>query len=292
MVLERGPRHLHTDFRQSMDVELLSRIYGLVQGDGAQIVVGNGVGGGSNLYLAASLRSPSETFERRDHRPEDGPDRRMWPAEISRAGARPLLRARRAGAPRPAPELEAGREVRRPLGGDADRGRAHLRPRAGRDRPRTAASRRSGATRAASTPRRTRSSRTTSPRPSRSASRCGPNYEAELIKQSASRPYRYVVTFAEIDNEGPNPTRQPTGNTIEVECKVLILSAGAMGNSPLLMRSRPALPGLSAQLGKNVGINGDHIAGDRVRRAEGQGRARPARLRTVLQGQPHHDDEL
>src|ERR671937_912518 len=84
LVLERGPRHQHTDFRQSMDLDLLSRIYGLVQGDGAQIVVGNGVGGGSNLYLAASLRSPSETFERRDHRPDDGSDRRMWPAAISR----------------------------------------------------------------------------------------------------------------------------------------------------------------------------------------------------------------
>jgi enediyne biosynthesis protein E9 len=88
-VLERGPRHLHTDFRQSMDVDLLSRIYGLIQGQGAQIVVGNGVGGGSNLYLAASLRSPSETFERRDHRPDDGPDRRMWPKQVSRATLNP-----------------------------------------------------------------------------------------------------------------------------------------------------------------------------------------------------------
>src|SRR6478609_4777916 len=84
LVAERGQRHLHTDFRQSMDTELLSRLYGLVQGNGAQIVVGNGVGGGSNLYLAASLRSPSETFERRDHRPDDGSDRRMWPARLSR----------------------------------------------------------------------------------------------------------------------------------------------------------------------------------------------------------------
>ena len=33
-----------------------------------------------------------------------------------------------------------------------------------------------------------------------------------------------------------------------------------MGNSPLLMRSRPGLPSLSSQVGKNVGINGDHIA--------------------------------
>ena len=89
MVLERGRRHQHTDFRQSMDIEHLSRIYGLVQGQGAQIVIGDGVGGGSNLYLAASLRSPSETFERRDRRPDDGPDRRMWPAEISRATLNP-----------------------------------------------------------------------------------------------------------------------------------------------------------------------------------------------------------
>src|SRR5919109_5021901 len=85
LVLDHGPRHRHTDFRQSMDVENLSRIYGLVQGQGAQIVVGNGVGGGSNFYLAASLRSPRDTFECRDRRPDDGPERRMWPQQISRA---------------------------------------------------------------------------------------------------------------------------------------------------------------------------------------------------------------
>ena len=69
MVLERGRRHQHTDFRQSMDLEHLSRIYGLVQGQGAQIIAADGVGGGSNFYLAASLRSPRETFERRDRHP-------------------------------------------------------------------------------------------------------------------------------------------------------------------------------------------------------------------------------
>ena len=41
---------------------------------------------------------------------------------------------------------------------------------------------------------------------------------------------------------------------------MLILSAGAMGNSPLLMRSRPGLPSLSSQVGKHLGGNGDHIA--------------------------------
>ena len=41
---------------------------------------------------------------------------------------------------------------------------------------------------------------------------------------------------------------------------MLILAAGAMGNPPLLMRSRPLLPGLSGRVGKHLGVNGDHIA--------------------------------
>ena len=83
-----------------MHIDHLSDVYELIQGQGAQIVVGNGVGGGSNLYLAASLRSPRETFERRDRRPGDGPDRRMWPRADLAPLARPVLRARRAGAAR------------------------------------------------------------------------------------------------------------------------------------------------------------------------------------------------
>src|SRR6059058_5029570 len=88
-VLERGRRYQHTDFRQSMDIDHLSDVYMLIQGQGAQIVTANAVGGGSNLYLAASLRSPRETFERRDQRPGDGPVRRMWPKAISRATLNP-----------------------------------------------------------------------------------------------------------------------------------------------------------------------------------------------------------
>src|SRR5919201_6805350 len=109
LVLERGRRHKHTDFRQSMSAEYLSDVYNLIQSSGgsgvllangpqgAQIVTANALGGGSNLYLAASLRAPSETFERRDHRPDDGPDRRMWPSQISRRTLDPFYaRAERA----------------------------------------------------------------------------------------------------------------------------------------------------------------------------------------------------
>jgi choline dehydrogenase-like flavoprotein len=84
VVLERGRRYKHTDFKQSMHIGHLSDVYLLIQGQGAQVVVANGVGGGSNLYLAASIRSPRETFERRDRRPGDGPARRIWPGAIPR----------------------------------------------------------------------------------------------------------------------------------------------------------------------------------------------------------------
>src|SRR4051812_37479236 len=97
LVLERGRRFKHTQFRQSMDIGHLSDVYNLAQSSGGagsliapgpggvQVVTANAVGGGSNLYLAASLRAPREVFERRDHRADDGPDRRMWPREISRS---------------------------------------------------------------------------------------------------------------------------------------------------------------------------------------------------------------
>ena len=45
----------------------------------------------------------------------------------------------------------------------------------------------------------------------------------------------------------------------EIECKVLILAAGAMGTPPILMRSRGSLPSLSPQVGLHVGVNGDHV---------------------------------
>ena len=125
-VLERGRRYGHTDFRQSTDIDHLSDVYLLIQGQGAQVVTANAVGGGSNLYLAASLRSPSETFERRDRRPDDGPDAPDVAARDLARGARSLLRARRAWAAGETTDLGSGVEVGRAVGGDAGRCRPHL----------------------------------------------------------------------------------------------------------------------------------------------------------------------
>ena len=87
-----------------------------------------------------------------------------------------------------------------------------------------------------------------------------PSSQVELITRSAATPYRYVVNVSEIDNDSADPTRAPTGNTTQIECKVLILAAGAMGTTPLLMRSRTTLPTVSGQVGKHLGVNGDHMA--------------------------------
>src|SRR3954464_12799266 len=271
LVLERGARFKHTDFRQSMAISNLARVYNLIQSSGGagsvtapgpsgvQVVTANAVGGGSNLYLAASLRSPQETFERRDHRADDGEDRRMWPKQISRKTLDPFYA--RAG---------AGLRVNRPTWAQVSKSgglwAATLRA-AGHTCDRVPV---------AISPKRcvnakwchtgcifgAKNSLITNYLPS--AERLGvqirPNFRLDSIRQSSARPYRYLVTAAAMDNDGPNPTRQATGQTVELECKALILATGAMGNPSILMRSRNDLPALSDQVGKNLGVNGDHIA--------------------------------
>ena len=258
VVLERGKRFGHTEFKQSMDIDHLSDVYNLIQGQGAQVVVGNAVGGSSNLYLAASLRSPTETFERRDRRPGDGPDRRMWPAAISRRTLNPYYARAERG-------LRVSRPTWRQVSKAGGLWAAALRS-AGHTCDRVPV---------AISPARcvnanwchtgcifgAKNSMITNYLPS--AERLGvqvrPQVEIQSVRQSSSRPYRYIV-------------KDGAGN--EIECKVLVLATGAMGNAPILLRSRNDLPSLSEQVGRNLGVNGDHVAGiefdpARVRRALG-----------------------
>ena len=87
-----------------------------------------------------------------------------------------------------------------------------------------------------------------------------PNLQVESVRQSSARPYRFIVTVSPMDNAGANPTRQPSGAKQEIECKALVLGTGAMGDAPILMRSQNDLPALSREVGKHLGVNGDHIA--------------------------------
>jgi hypothetical protein len=84
-----------------------------------------------------------------------------------------------------------------------------------------------------------------------------PLVQVNEVAPSAARPYRWFVRGGVVDPE----TKQTTA-PVEVECKVAILAAGALGTPPILMRSRNngALPAISPHLGRHLGVNGDHIA--------------------------------
>jgi choline dehydrogenase-like flavoprotein len=257
VVLERGRRMGHTDFRQSLDIDHLSHVYELIQGQGAQVVTANLVGGGSNLYLAASLRAPTETFERRDHRPDDGPDRRMWPAALSRKALDPYYA-----------RAEAGLRVNRPGWDQVSKSGGLW----------AAALDHSGHTcdrvPLAISPERcvnakwcytgcifgAKNSLITNYLPS--AERTGVEIrngvQVDWVEQSNARPYRWIVHGNGVDPE----TKGSTGAIDPIECKVVILCAGAMGSPPILLRSRlrGPLPSLPGDVGKHLGQNGDHVA--------------------------------
>jgi enediyne biosynthesis protein E9 len=256
LVLERGKRFGHRDFRQSMDVDHLSDVYGLIQGQGAQIVVANLVGGGSNLYLAASLRSPSETFERHDHHPDDGPQRRMWPQEISRKKLDPYysrveaaLRVNRPSWDRVSKSGGVWAAMLREAGHTCDRVPVAIDP----DRCVEAKWCYTGCVFGAKNSVITNYLA--------SAERAGvevrPLIQIDSVAPSSARPYRWMVRGAKID-----PDTKTEAGSVEIECKVLIMSAGAMGTPPILLRSQfnGSLPSVSPHLGRHLGVNGDHVA--------------------------------
>ncbi len=266
VVLERGQRFGHTDFRQSMDVDHLSDVYELIQGQGAQIVAANLVGGGSNLYLAASLRAPSETFERTDHHPDDGPRRRMWPKAINRKSLNRYYG-----------RAEAGLRVRQPSWKEVSKSggvwAAMLRE-AGKtcdrvplaidfDRCVDAKWCYTGCVFGAKNSLITNYLA--------SAERAGvevrPLVMVNEVVPSSARPYRWIVRGVKVD-----PATKAGTEPIEIECKVAILAAGALGTPPILMRSQQsgALPAISPHLGRHLGVNGDHVAAIEVdsRKAE------------------------
>jgi choline dehydrogenase-like flavoprotein len=266
LVLERGRRYKHTDFRQSMSIDHLSNVYNLIQssqGSGGQMVVANAVGGGSNLYLAASLRSPREIFERRDHHPGDGPDRRMWPEPISRAALNPYYA-----------RVERALRVRQPSWNEVSKSGglwAATLDAAGHTCDRVPLAIDFGRcvdakwchTGCVFGAKNTVNTNYLSAAESAGV-RVRANRQVESVRRSSAEGYRYIVTASVMDNEGDNPTRQPVAlPPEEIECKVLVMAAGAMGTPPILMRSvqNGELASLSTRIGKHLGVNGDHVAG-------------------------------
>lgn len=65
----------------------------------------------------------------------------------------------------------------------------------------------------------------------------------------------YIVRYRDLtDFEGTNPKRAPTG---ELHCKVLVVSAGALGSTYLMLRNAERLGGMPPPLGTKFCGNGD-----------------------------------
>jgi choline dehydrogenase-like flavoprotein len=243
VMLERGKRFGHKDFAQSMAIDNLSKIYDLTQGDGMQVVTANAVGGGSNLYLAASLRAPTETFERRDRRPGDGEERRMWPDAISRSSLNPYYA-----------RVEKGLRVQRPtwkqvsksggLWAAALNAAHHTCDRV----PLAISEERCVNAKWCHTGCIFGAKNSLITNYLAAAEHLGvqvrPETEVQSVRPGPGAPYRYTVSTSAGD----------------FDAKVVILATGAMGDAPILMRSRQSLPSLSQQVGQHLGSNGDHVA--------------------------------
>src|SRR3954463_14224028 len=59
VMLERGGDYGHLDYKQSMDLDHLSKVYRLVQGQGGQFVTANAVGGGADLHPPTQILAPN-----------------------------------------------------------------------------------------------------------------------------------------------------------------------------------------------------------------------------------------
>jgi choline dehydrogenase-like flavoprotein len=253
VVLERGRRFRHVDFKQSMHVDHLSSVYNLIQGQGCQVVTANAVGGGSNLYLAASLRSPSETFERRDRGPGDGPERRMWPDPISRATLNPYYERAERGLRVNAPD----RGTRCPKSGGLW---AATLAAAGHTCDRVPLASARALREREVVPHRLHLRRQELADHQLPRQRRALGVQVRPASRSVGAPVQRAAVplrrhRAVIDRDPP-AERLASRSSARCSC----CRPARWATPPILMRSRNDLPALSDHVGKHLGVNGDHVA--------------------------------
>ena len=303
VVLERGRRYGHTDFRQSMDIDHLSDVYLLIQ---------RAAGSPS-----AGPRRPGRHRQRRRRRLEPVPGR-----VAARADARPSSAA--TTAPATAPTGACGR---------ADLARARSTPTTRAPRPGCACGDRRGtrcrSPAACGRPRSHAAGHTCDRVPlaiiparcverevvphrlhlrreeladhqlpacgrGRSACGCGPTSRSSRSRSPRARP---LPLRRERRRDGQRGRRTDARSRCPARrgrssARCWSSPPARWATPPLLMRSRPQLPSLSSQVGHHLGCQRRPRRGARVRPDEGAQCARAARLRRVLQGQADHDDDL
>ncbi len=245
-------------FRHSFDLKEIGRVAELyTDREGAfrqgipsmNVIAGKGLGGGSNAYDGVSLRAPTAAFEQQ----RDG--RRLWPASYSRAALNPYYAM-----------VEAQLKVHRLEWTDAMV--PHWQLATKRDFVFAEGCRRIGATAA----------------PLKLADdndanegwwNQGQRFEG---RQGLNKNYLRDAKVngcdfwsgCEVESVAPikggylvsgKDRRGGTEKPFDIECRVLIVSSGAVASTGLLLRSQGSFVGsraLSATLGKHVSANGDY----------------------------------
>jgi choline dehydrogenase-like flavoprotein len=249
-MIEKGPRVQTADFRQTSDPKYLLKYLRGTPGDHLSLTYAEALGGGSGFYEMVSLRAPSLVFDQADER-----GRRLWPEGLDRRALDPYYDlAERMLHVSQIPLEEVPKtglvfaRLMKNLGYSADRARYAVRG-------------------------------------CQSSGFCvtGCVYGA---KQSLFLNYlpQAVAAGAEIETDleavavQPLPHAHPRGwltlrdtpYRYQVTCqrrtgqrerlrfvaRVVILGGGTVGTATLLLRSRPYLPLLSEQVGRNIAYNG------------------------------------
>jgi len=271
-VLERGRRFGREDFMERPDQapRLLwhpsanpDGIYDLRLMRDVAVLTAAGVGGGSLVYANVQLRAPSEVFDA------------GWPAAIDRQALDPYYdRTEEALEPRTTPDepplrkLGAFAALGRTAGLDVER--LPLAVHFGEDRANPfGGAAQGGCTNLArcniGCPRHAKNTvdLTYLARAERLGAEVHPLREATRIDPPARPGGRWRLGFRDLGG----------GRDGELEAPVLVLAAGVLGTTRLLLKNRRRLPRLSAALGSRFSGNGDALGGAFDPRAPGLERA-------------------
>lgn len=243
VVLERGPERRERSLQVPLKPRQLLDITHTFNGNGATVLVGTGVGGGSLVYSGVSLRAPSFVFERKQA------GQRIWPQALSRRSLAHYYR-----------RAEEGLGVHQLTFDEvAKRGGIwglRMNEQGLRVDPIRQATTRCLHCGFCNTGCRYHRMNHLTLNYLRGARKAGaeirPDQQALLIRPADGG---YRISYAARATDSYQASVQ--GPEREIQAKRVIVAGGAIGTAGLLLRSREMLPGISGQLGKNLSGNGD-----------------------------------
>ena len=247
VILERGGEYSTDDFAQDMRIGTYTRYLELVLGDGLAVYAGNCVGGGSVVNFGVALRAPGFAFDRMG-----GSGARLWPAALSRAELDPWYDVAEATIP---VQQQTWSDVSYAGGVFASAcAKAGL-----SCNPVPVSIELSKCTNCGwqATGCRFDAKRSMLlnylPAAKAHGAQVRPLHEVQTIGVASTSGYKYSVSYNVVDGNGG------TVSSSAIECKIVVLAAGALGSPVILQRSADALGGVPSAVGKHFSSNGDRM---------------------------------